>query len=115
MCPQNRLRAPQVRVARNDSVRIALSAIQQRPHQPREELQSPIDLTPQPQPNIERDLLIAAAPRVNFPGERPDLLAQLTNHQRVDVFVVSALVEPRLLSIRSQLIERRNQLLPLRS
>ena len=71
MRPQHRLRAAQMRVAGNHRVRIALarrsssaciSAGQQRARA--------IDLLAQPQPHIERHLLVAAAAGVDLVGQR---------------------------------------------
>ena len=57
---------------------------------------SAIDLLAQPQPHIERYLLIAAAPGVDLVRQRAHALLQLADDQRVDVFVVGAVEECRL-------------------
>src|SRR5258707_458473 len=66
VCPQDRLRAAQVLIARNHRRRIALRAIEHRPHQPTKQSERTIDFAAQPQPHIERYLLIAAAAGVDL-------------------------------------------------
>ena len=85
--PQNRLRAAHVSVAGNHCVGIALGAASNASMSPPRNPARAIDLVAQPQADIERDLLIAAAAGVDLVGEPTDPLPQLTNDQGVDVFV----------------------------
>ncbi len=49
-----------------------------------------VDLLAQPQAHIQRHLLIAAAAGVDLVRQLADALFELADHQRVDVFVGSA-------------------------
>ena len=54
-----------------------------------------VDLVAQPQPNIERNLIVAAAPGVDLVRELARAFLQLADDQRVDVFVVCAIEKRR--------------------
>ncbi len=104
--PQHRLRAPHVRIARNHGVGIAAGQLEQRPHQAGEQAARAVAFVAQPQPRVERDLLVAAAAGVDLVRDSAGLLLQLADHQRVDVFIAGALVKRRLRRLRADLIER---------
>ena len=71
--PQHGLRAAQMGVAGNDGVRIVAGAIEKRLHQRRRAVRDARShLAAQPQAQIERDLLIAAAAGVDLIGQRAD-------------------------------------------
>ena len=73
----------------------------------------PIDLVAQPQPHIQRDLFIAASPGVDFIRQAVHTLLQLTDHERVNVFIVGAFVKRRGLRVGLNRCERIHQLFAL--
>ena len=109
MRPQHRLRAPQMRVAGNDRVRIFFGQVEQRRHQAAQQFARLIALTPQPETRIERNLFIAAAAGVDFVREGAGLLLQLADDEGVDIFVSGTLEEIRRRALRGS-VERRENL-----
>ena len=85
-----------MRIAGNHRIRIAARAGQQRFHQRRQQPRGAVDLIAQPQPHIERHLLIAAAAGMNFVRKRADALLQLADDQCMNVFVRRALEKAAL-------------------
>ena len=90
------LRAAQMRIARDhglpDTCRARSSSA---PIKSAQQVQGAIDFLAQPQPHIERYLLVAAAPGVDLVRERADLLFELADDERVDVFVGRAVEKVR--------------------
>ena len=103
--PEHGLRAARVRVAGNDGVGIARGQIQQRLHHARQQHAHAVALVAQPQAQIERDLLVAAAPGVDLVGHRAGMLLQLADDQGVDVFIGGAVEELGLGGFLAYLVE----------
>src|ERR1700733_5814735 len=59
-------------------------------------LDAGVDFLAQPEADIERDLLITAAARVNFIGKGADGVFEFANDQGVDVFIGGPFVERRV-------------------
>jgi hypothetical protein len=76
-----------VGVAGNDGVGIARGQIEQRLHRAGQQRAHAVALAAQPQAQVERNLLIAAAAGMDLIRHRAGMLLQLADHQRVDVFV----------------------------
>ena len=91
MRPWHRLGAAQMRVAGHDGVRIFSGHARESSHQVDQQFQIDVDLLAQPQPHVERYLLVAAAAGVNFVGQSADFALQFADDESVDVFVGSAL------------------------
>ncbi len=109
MRPQDGLGAAQMRVAGYDGGGIGVSALEQGVHQGMEQREDPADLSTQPQPRVERDLLVAAAAGMDLIGKAAGALLQLANDQRVNVFVGGAVEEARLLRFFKDRVEGRGQ------
>ncbi len=105
MRPEHRLRAPGVRVAGNHSGGIAGGQIEQGPHQTRQQRAHAVALAAQPQAQIERNLLIAAAASVDFIRDGARMLLQLADDQRVHILIGGAREELRLGGFFANLIE----------
>jgi hypothetical protein len=88
--PQHRLRAPQMRIPWHNGVRMLLRQIEDRGHQCPQQIGRAIALSAQPQPRIERHLLIAAAARVDFVRQRADAFFQLADDEAVDILSLRA-------------------------
>ena len=96
MRPQHRLRPPQMRVARNHRIRIlARPASAAPPADPASSRSSVSHAGAQLQPDVERNLFVAAAPGVDLVRQRADFFLQLADDERVDVFVVRAVRDMR--------------------
>src|SRR5256885_5706884 len=85
---------------------MALGQVQQRFGQLRDQDPRAIAFRAQPQPHVERYLLIAAAAGVDLVGHRARALFQLANDEGVDIFVVGAIEEYRAVRLRQNLLER---------
>ncbi len=101
-----------MRIAGDHRLRIAAGAGQQRLHQAGQQIRGSVDLIAQPQPHIQRDLLIAAAAGMDFIGQSAHAILQLADHQRVNVFVGSFFVERWVLRIFRDCVECGDQLVP---
>ena len=86
-------------------IRIAIGHIEQRIEQAVQPIERTIDLFAQPQPDIERHLLIAAAARVDLVRQGADAFFQLTDDQRVDVFIGSARIKIRDSGVAAYLLK----------
>ena len=85
-----------MRVAGDHRVRILLGEIEQRRASDRaSSARTRSHLLAQPQPHVERDLLVAAAAGVDLVGDRAGRLLQLADDERMDVFVGRAVEELR--------------------
>jgi hypothetical protein len=69
---------------------ILFSESQQRAHELRQLLKNCFGRSAQIQPDVERDLFVAAAASMDLACERADLDTELTNDERVNIFVVCA-------------------------
>ena len=69
-----------------------------------------VDFFAQPQPQIERDLIVAAAAGVDFIRQLAGVLLELADHQRVHVFVGGVVEESRLARLGADLLESFHQL-----
>ena len=110
MRPQHGLRAAQVRIPGNHRVRIPRRDLDQRRSQSGDQAPLAVALGADPEPHVERDLLVAAAPGVDFVGQFAGALLELPDHQRVDVLVVSAVEDVR---VPPDLLERLDDALAL--
>ena len=83
---QHRLRRLDVGRARQDRFPVAIGQPDQRPFHLEDGFVEPVDRAPQPQAQVRRDLIVARAPGVEPPGERPDACLQCRLEVHVDVF-----------------------------
>ena len=113
MRPQHRLRPPRVGVAGNDRLRITPGHRQQGGHQFDQQTGRAVDLLAQPEPDIQRDLIVAAAAGVDLFSDGTRAFFELADHQRVDVLVVGAVVEIRPSGVVPDRFENSHQLFTL--
>src|SRR5262249_43669143 len=104
--PEHGLSAAKVRVAGNDGVRILAREIEKRAQHSVQAAENCVDLFPQPESDVERNLLVAAAPGMNLVGEAADAVLEAADDERVDVFVGGVVEEPRRAGVEADLFER---------